>query len=404
MRLQLGRCGLNYQYRAFGVPGLGLKRGLAQDLVVAPYASALALMVAPEEACLNLQRLAADGLAGRFGLYEAIDYTPARLPRGQASAVVRSFMAHHQGMILLSLAHVLLGRPIAEAIRVESAVQGNPSVAAGAHSKDRGTLFAPCRAFRDSWDFGRSGGAGTRNRKSRHADTGSAAVVERQIPRHGHERGRREQPMEGPRRHPLARRQHLRQLGHVLLHPRRGERGLLVDRAPADGEARSALRSHIHRSARRISPARQRPRIAYRDRRIAGRRHRAAPAPHHQPLADAADDRGHELRGSRSRVACRGRAASGVFQSLRADGDHPAAASHPVHPSAPLARRAAALDVSPDGRPRAGFAGRFLRDRPHGVHRPRTHGRRSAGDDRCRKAVRSARARSWIRSSRSGIG
>ena len=104
--------GLNYQYRAFGVPGLGLKRGLAEDLVIAPYASALALMVAPEASCLNLQRLAADGLAGRFGLYEAIDYTPARVPRGQTSAVVRSFMAHHQGMILLSLSYVLLERPM----------------------------------------------------------------------------------------------------------------------------------------------------------------------------------------------------------------------------------------------------------------------------------------------------
>ena len=103
---------LNYQYRAFGVPGLGLKRGLADDLVIAPYASALALMVAPEASCQNLQRLAGDGLAGRFGLYEAIDYTPLRLPRGQTSAVVRSFMAHHQGMILLSLAHVLLDRPM----------------------------------------------------------------------------------------------------------------------------------------------------------------------------------------------------------------------------------------------------------------------------------------------------
>ena len=77
---------LNYQYRAFGVPGLGLKRGLSEDLVIAPYASALALMVAPEAACVNLQRLAAEGLAGRFGLYEAVDYTPARVPRGQASA------------------------------------------------------------------------------------------------------------------------------------------------------------------------------------------------------------------------------------------------------------------------------------------------------------------------------
>jgi cyclic beta-1,2-glucan synthetase len=103
---------LNYQYRAFGVPGLGLKRGLAEDLVIAPYASALALMVAPEEACRNLQRLAADGFNGRYGFYEAIDYTPSRVPRGQPAAVVRSFMAHHQGMSLLSLAYLLLDRPM----------------------------------------------------------------------------------------------------------------------------------------------------------------------------------------------------------------------------------------------------------------------------------------------------
>ncbi len=103
---------LNYQYRAFGVPGLGLKRGLAQDLVIAPYASALALMVAPEQACANLQRMTAAGYGGAFGLYEAIDFTPARLPRGQTAAVIRSFMAHHQGMSLLSLAYVLLDRPM----------------------------------------------------------------------------------------------------------------------------------------------------------------------------------------------------------------------------------------------------------------------------------------------------
>ncbi len=103
---------LNYQYRAFGVPGLGLKRGLAEDMVIAPYASALALMVAPEEACLNLQRLAEEGLEGKYGFYEAIDYTPSRLPRGQSSVVVRSFMAHHQGMSFLSLAYLLLDRPM----------------------------------------------------------------------------------------------------------------------------------------------------------------------------------------------------------------------------------------------------------------------------------------------------
>jgi cyclic beta-1,2-glucan synthetase len=103
---------LNYQYRAFGVPGLGLKRGLGDDLVIAPYATMLGLMVRPEAACLNLQKMAALGFIGRYGCYEAIDYTPVRLPRGQASAVVRSFMVHHQGMGLLALSYQLHDRPM----------------------------------------------------------------------------------------------------------------------------------------------------------------------------------------------------------------------------------------------------------------------------------------------------
>ena len=102
----------NYQYRAFGVPGLGLKRGLSEDLVIAPYASVLALMVMPEEACVNLERLADEGFMGKFGFYEAIDYTSVRLPRGQSKAIIRSFMAHHEGMSFLSLAHILLDRPM----------------------------------------------------------------------------------------------------------------------------------------------------------------------------------------------------------------------------------------------------------------------------------------------------
>ena len=104
--------GMNYQYRAFGVPGLGLRRGLAEDLVIAPYASMMALMVAPEAACANLQRLSQAGFGGRYGLYEAIDYTPQRLPRGQDHAVVRSYMAHHQGMGLLALDYLLRGQPM----------------------------------------------------------------------------------------------------------------------------------------------------------------------------------------------------------------------------------------------------------------------------------------------------
>src|SRR4029453_18285618 len=64
---------LNYQYRAFGVPGLGFKRGLADDLVVAPYAGAMALIVSPEPACANLRQLAGDGRLGEYGFYEAVD-------------------------------------------------------------------------------------------------------------------------------------------------------------------------------------------------------------------------------------------------------------------------------------------------------------------------------------------
>ena len=103
---------LNYQYRAFGVPGIGMKRDLADDLVIAPYASAMGLMVLPKESCENLQRLSQEGFEGRYGLFEAIDYTPARLPRGKKFAVIQSFMAHHQGMSFLSLAYSLLDQPM----------------------------------------------------------------------------------------------------------------------------------------------------------------------------------------------------------------------------------------------------------------------------------------------------
>jgi cyclic beta-1,2-glucan synthetase len=102
----------NYLYRAFGVPGLGLKRGLEEDLVIAPYASVMALMVAPEAACLNLQRLAAEFTVGRYGFYEAIDFTESRLPRDTKRAMVHSFMAHHQGMSFLAYSYLLHNQPM----------------------------------------------------------------------------------------------------------------------------------------------------------------------------------------------------------------------------------------------------------------------------------------------------
>ncbi len=99
-----------YQYRAFGVPGLGLKRGLEEDLVVAPYATALALMTHPSLAYRNLRRMEKLGRLGqrsRYGYFEAIDYTRQTSSQGERGVIVYSYMAHHQGMILLSLDNVL---------------------------------------------------------------------------------------------------------------------------------------------------------------------------------------------------------------------------------------------------------------------------------------------------------
>ncbi len=103
---------LNYQYRGFGVPRLGLKRGLEDDLVIAPYASMMALMISPAKACLNMQVLSREGFEGEYGFFESIDYTASRLPLGMTHSVIRSYMVHHQGIGFLSLAYLLLNKPM----------------------------------------------------------------------------------------------------------------------------------------------------------------------------------------------------------------------------------------------------------------------------------------------------
>jgi len=96
-----------YQYSSFGVPGLGLQRGLGDEAVVAPYATGLAAMIDPAAAFRNFDRLQKLGGRGRFGWFEALDFSPARLPEGVPVVPVQAFMAHHQGMILVSIANVL---------------------------------------------------------------------------------------------------------------------------------------------------------------------------------------------------------------------------------------------------------------------------------------------------------
>ena len=114
---------LNYQYNAFGVPGLGFKRGLSDDLVITPYAALLALPFAPRAVLQNIAHLIDLGGCGRYGFYEALDFTPERLQLGQRYAVVRSYMAHHQGMILLALANYLQGDRMIERLHAAPSIQ-----------------------------------------------------------------------------------------------------------------------------------------------------------------------------------------------------------------------------------------------------------------------------------------
>lgn len=99
---------LTYQYSNFGVPSLGLKRGLSAETVIAPYATMLAAMVDPSAAAGNLHRLLMMGARGDYGYFEALDFTPVRLPKGQGMALVQAYMAHHQGMGIVAIANTLL--------------------------------------------------------------------------------------------------------------------------------------------------------------------------------------------------------------------------------------------------------------------------------------------------------
>ena len=114
-----------YQYSNFGVPGLGLKRGLGENAVVAPYATALAAMVDPAAAVRNLVRLADVAACGRYGFYEALDYTPIRLPEDKTVAIVRAYMAHHQGMTIVAIADALLDGAMRTRFHAEPIIQAS---------------------------------------------------------------------------------------------------------------------------------------------------------------------------------------------------------------------------------------------------------------------------------------
>jgi cyclic beta-1,2-glucan synthetase len=112
-----------YQYSNFGVPSLGLKRGLGENRVIAPYATALAAMADPPAAVANLERLAKLGARGRYGFYEAVDFTPSRVQEGENFALIRAFMAHHQGMTIVAIANTVLSGLMRERFHAEPIIQ-----------------------------------------------------------------------------------------------------------------------------------------------------------------------------------------------------------------------------------------------------------------------------------------
>ncbi len=116
---------MTYQYTNFGVPGLGLKRGLAQNTVIAPYATVLAAQYMPREAVENLDRLKGIGALGRYGYYDAIDYTPQRVPEGQDFAIVYNYYAHHQGMSIAAIANVVFDGRIRDRFHADPLIEAS---------------------------------------------------------------------------------------------------------------------------------------------------------------------------------------------------------------------------------------------------------------------------------------
>ena len=223
-----------YQYSSFGIPDLAYKRGLGENTVVAPYASGLAAMIDPTAAARNFQRMAEIGACGVYGWYEALDYTRARLPEGTKVAIIRAYMAHHQGNDDRRYRERASGRPDAHAVSRRTDHACGRTSAAGAHAPR-------CRC--------RQGAGGTASAAAQNASLGArrsaplclgafaraahASSVEWTLFDDDHGGGIGIQPVARYRDHPLARGRHLRRLGRLHLPARCAHGQHLVGRLSA---------------------------------------------------------------------------------------------------------------------------------------------------------------------------
>ena len=381
----------SYQYKEFGVPGLGLKRGLADELVVAPYATALAALLEPAEAVRNLRRLESEGAEGPLGYYDAIDYTPRRphddadpaAPRSGAGVVVKNHLAHHQGMTLVAIANVLLGDVMVERFHADRRIQATelllqeripreaPVIERHPAEETRvgppALARAPLRLRSPHTPYPRAqilsngsyvaivtnGGGGTSFCRGR------AVTRWRQDP-------------------------HPRSGEPVPLPARRPERGRLVRGLPADGpESRQLPRGAPGRQGH-LRAARPRDRDQARNRRLTGGRRRGAAGLADQPERPAAGDRADELRRAGPGVDRGRRRQPRVRQALRRDRVDRREHGSPGPPPAALRPRPGGgrvprpLDAWTD--PGPGRVG----DRPDALPGARPRARRPAGAGRAR--------------------
>ena len=245
-----------YQYSPFGVPALGLKRGLANDLVVAPYATGLAAMVDPAAAAANFRLLAEAGGLGRFGFYEALDFTPERLADGEAVAIVRAYMAHHQGMTVVAIANALTGGAVQGYFHAEAAARATELLLQ--EKPPRSVEDAPEALEAEAREARFPVSAGRRRLQTWRPRTPHTQLSEqRPLRGHGQRQRRRLQPLRQSGGDALERGRHLRsQRAGDLPARSRQRRGLVGRLCPDRGQARFLSR-HLFRGPRRDCAARR---------------------------------------------------------------------------------------------------------------------------------------------------
>ena len=316
----------NYQYKAFGVPGLGLKRGLADELVVAPYATALAALVEPQLAlatCAGSRATATP--APTATTRRSTTRTPRRASSPKASTtrrprgtVVRTFMAHHQGMTLVALANVLLGDPMVRRFHADPRVQATELLL-----QERVPREAAITQPRPVEETRATGPAVAQSRAplplAAHAVAACAVPLERQLHHGGDERRRRRQLLPRQGRHASPRGHHPRPGKPVPVPAGRAQRQRVVGDAPPHGRRERGLPGDVPRREGDVQLPPRRHRDPARRGGVDRGRRRGAAARGDEPQRPPARDRDHQLRGDRARLGGGRSRPSRVREAVRRD-------------------------------------------------------------------------------------